>query len=478
MRPQATILLVDDELSTLAVLEKTLRSGGYEVEKADRARQALALLAEKPVDLAFVDYRMPEMDGLELLERLQAEYPDLPVVMLTATESIQLAVKAIKAGAFDYLNKPFNYHEILMVVEKALSARRLRQENTRLRRELQTTYQFENLVGHSAAMRAVFRRIEKAAEVDANVLIQGENGTGKELIARAIHYNSPRRRGAFVAVDCAAIPPTLLESELFGHEKGAFTGADRMRKGKFELAHKGTLFLDEVGEMDTDGQAKLLRALQERQFTRLGGQQPLEVDIRVIAATNLPLEEALAGGRFRQDLYYRLNVIPIQVPPLRNRREDIPALAEFFLRKYSMGNRPRRIHPEAMKGLIQASWPGNVRQLENVIQSALALSEGEEIRLEQLSIQPEGPGVKEPSAEQDFTSDHLPEQVKSYERSLVCQALEAAGGVEKEAARRLGISERSMWHLVKKHALKNVAGKNTGERKGTGRSSGRTGGTS
>ncbi len=458
MKANATVLLVDDEPETLGLVEMTLRSSGYAVEKTDRGRKALALLAERPVDLAFIDYRMPEMDGLELLEHLQAEYPDLPVVMLTAAESIQLAVKAIKAGAFDYLNKPFNYHEILMVVEKALSARKLRQENTRLRRELQTIYRFDNLVGQSAAMQAVFRRIEKAAEVDASVLVQGENGTGKELIARAIHYNSPRRREAFVAVDCAAIPSTLLESELFGHEKGAFTGADRLRKGKFELAHRGTLFLDEVGEMSVDGQAKLLRVLQERRFSRLGGQLPLQVDIRVIAATNLPLEEAISSGRFREDLYYRLNVIPIHVPALRERREDIPALVEFFVRKYRVANRPGRIHPGALRQLMEAPWPGNVRQLENAIQSALALSDGEEIRPEELNIPlrevtalAQQPGT--PSSEES-QSRPLPEQVKRYEKTLVCHALEEAAGVEKEAARLLGISERSMWHLVKKHGLK------------------------
>lgn len=453
----ATVLLVDDELDTLHVLEMTLRSSGYAVMKTDRGEKALAIVAREPVDLAFIDYRMPEMDGLELLRRLQKDYPDLPVIMLTATESIQLAVQAIKAGAYDYLGKPFNYHQIQIVAEKALSQRRLRQENTHLRSELQKTYRFENLVGRSEAMQTVFRTIEKAAEADANVLILGENGTGKELIARAIHYNGPRRRKPFIAVDCAAIPETLMESELFGHERGAFTGAHQQRKGKFELAHGGTLFLDEIAEMSIEGQAKLLRALQERQFNRLGGERTLQVDIRVISATNRPLEEAIRTGAFREDLYYRLNVIPIQVPPLRERMSDIPLLVESFLKKLSPGNRRVRISPEALRRLTNAEWPGNIRQLENVIHSALALCDAEEIRPEDL-----GPEFHAQDARTESgtvmkslpISGTLDERMKTYEKQLVLQALEESGGVEKRAADLLGVSPRTVWYLVKKHQLK------------------------
>jgi len=277
--------------------------------------------------------------------------------MLTATESIQLAVQAIKAGAYDYLNKPFNYHQIQIVAEKALHARRLRQENIRLRQELRRATGLGTLVGRSRAMQAVFHRIERASEMDANVLIEGENGTGKELIARAIHEGGLRRSKPFIAVDCAAIPASLLESELFGHEKGAFTGADRMRKGKFEQAHGGTLFLDEVGEMNIEGQAKLLRALQERQFTRLGGEKPIRVDIRIIAATNKPLEEAIRAGIFREDLYYRLHVITIEVPPLRDRIDDLPMLVEHFLDKYCLPKRRKRVSPEALRALMESQWP-------------------------------------------------------------------------------------------------------------------------
>lgn len=459
---QPLVLLVDDELDTLTLLEATLRSSGYDVVKADRGRKALDLVAEMPVDLVFADYRMPEMNGLELLERLQSEYPEIPVVMLTATESIQLAVKAIKAGAYDYLSKPFNYHQIQIVAEKALSAGQLRRENTRLREELQKTYRFENLIGRSEAMNSVFRRIEKAAETDASVLIQGENGTGKELIARAIHYNSSRRKAAFVAVDCAAIPQTLMESELFGHEKGAFTGADRQRRGKFELAHSGTLFLDEIGEMNVDGQAKLLRALQERRFTRLGGEHPLQVDIRIIAATNKPLESEIEQGAFRKDLFYRLNVIPIIVPPLRERREDIPLLTEFFLQKHASAEQPRRIHPDALRLLMQADLPGNVRQLENLIQSALALCDEEEIQPEDLNLS--GTASSSIRLREGLEQSSLTEQVRFFEKQRVQEALAATGGVEKEAARLLGISERSMWHLVKKHQLKKRSARKSGDR--------------
>jgi len=459
MTTSATILLVDDELETLHVLEMSLRSAGYEVLKTDRGEKAPGIVAEHPVDVVFVDYRMPGMDGLQLLERLQSEVPDLPVVMLTATESIQLAVKAIKAGAFDYLNKPFNYHQIQIVVQKALSQRQLRQENTRLRSELQTTYRFENLIGRSRTMQAVFERIRKAAEVDASVLIQGENGTGKELIARAIHYNSPRRGRPFVAVDCAAIPPTLMESELFGHEKGAFTGASQMRRGKFELAHTGTLFLDEIGELDVDGQAKLLRVLQERQLTRVGGEKTIPVDIRVIAATNQPLEQAIGSGTFRQDLYYRLHVIPILVPPLRDRLSDIPLLVDFFLNKYGTQSKVRCVHPNALHRLMEAPWPGNVRQLENLIHSALTLCDRDEIRAEDFAPQLQvHPGDPTPSHPEPLDQSPLGEQVRSLEKTLVERALAASGGIEKEAARRLQISERSMWYLVKKHGLKNKSG--------------------
>jgi DNA-binding NtrC family response regulator len=400
---------------------------------------------------------MPEMDGLELLRRLQKDYPDLPVVMLPATESIQLAVQAIKAGAYDYLAKPFNYHQIQIVAEKALGQRRLRQENTQLRSELQKTYRFENLIVRCEAMQEVFRKIEKAAEAEANVLILGENGTGKELIARAIHYNGPRRRKPFIAVDCAAIPETLMESELFGHERGAFTGAHQQRKGKFELAHGGTLFLDEIAEMTIEGQAKLLRALQERQFTRLGGERTLQVDIRVISATNRPLEEAIRTGAFREDLYYRLNVIPIPVPPLRERMSDVPLLVECFLRKLSPENRRIRMTPEALHLLTNAEWPGNIRQLENVIHSAVALCEGDDIHPEDLGSEFHAPdsgtagGPPPPSPPDSITLD---ERLKAYEKQLVQQALEDSGGVEKRAAELLGVSPRTVWYLVKKHRLK------------------------
>ncbi|SFM65987.1 sigma-54-dependent transcriptional regulator [Thermodesulforhabdus norvegica] len=381
------VLVVDDEKNWLIVLEEILEDEGYEVLTADNAREALQIAMNNDVDVVVTDMKMPEIDGITFLDRLHRAKPDVPIIMMTAYGTVEKAVEAMKKGAFDYICKPFTNEEFLVVVSKALEHFRLVSAKKELQREVEERYRFSNIVGKSPVMKKLFDTIEKIAPSKATVLITGESGTGKELIARAIHYHSPRRDKPFVSVNCGALPETLLESELFGHEKGAFTGAVQRRKGRFELAHEGTLFLDEISEMSPHLQVKLLRVLQEMEFERVGGMETIRVDVRVIAASNRDLKAEMEEGRFRQDLFYRLNVVHIHVPPLRERKEDIPLLIQHFLTKYAgeLGKRsPVRVHPEAMRCLMDYHWPGNVRELENVIERALILATGEEITLRDL----------------------------------------------------------------------------------------------
>lgn len=399
MKP--VVLVVDDEKNWLIVLEEILQDEGYEVLTADNAHDALQLAMNNDVDVVVTDMKMPEIDGITLLDRLHRAKPDVPIIIMTAYGTVEKAVEAMKKGAFDYICKPFTNEEFLVVVSKALEHFRLITANRKLQREVEERYRFDNLVGKSAVMRRLFDTIEKIAPSKATVLITGESGTGKELIARAIHYHSPRRDKPFVSVNCGALPETLLESELFGHEKGAFTGAIQRRKGRFELAHEGTLFLDEISEMSPHLQVKLLRVLQEMEFERVGGMETIRVDVRIIAASNRDLKTEMEEGRFRQDLFYRLNVVHIQVPPLRERKEDIPLLVQHFLTRYAgeLGKGvPVRVHPEAMRCLIEYHWPGNVRELENVIERALILATGDEITLRDLPEEirnPEYTGIEE-----------------------------------------------------------------------------------
>ncbi len=381
---KGTVLIVDDEKNYLIVLEALLEDEGYQVFTADNAERGLEIALNQEIDVVVTDMKMPLMDGMVFLERLHRMKPDLPIIMMTAYGTIEKAVEAMKKGAFDYICKPFENEEFKIIIQKAIEHFRLLKQNKEMTQELIGRYSFHNIVGRSAVMQKVFYIIEKVAPSKSTVLITGESGTGKELIAKAIHYNSPRFDKPFVSVNCGALPETLLESELFGHEKGAFTGAIQQRKGRFELAHGGTLFLDEISEMPLHLQVKLLRVLQEMEFERVGGSQTIKVDVRVIAATNRELKTEVEAGRFRADLFYRLNVVNIHVPPLRERKEDIPLLINHFIEKYSkeMGISEKvRIDKEALKLLMEYHWPGNVRELENVIERALLLCSGGEIRL-------------------------------------------------------------------------------------------------
>jgi len=374
----ARILIVDDEPDMVDNCARILRRAGHRCLTATDPHRALALLESERPDLLLTDLKMPEIDGLALLRRAHELDPALPVVVITAFATIESAVATVKEGAFDYLPKTFSLDQLTIVVDRALRQRRLALENRNLREQLQTTFGLENVVGRSPAMAQVFELVKKAARSEANILILGESGTGKELIARAVHANSPRAAQAFVPVDCASLPENLLESELFGHEKGAFTGAVRTKPGLMEVASSGTLFLDEIGDLPVSLQVKLLRALQERQIRRVGGTALIDVDVRVVSATNRHLREAVAKGQFREELYYRVNVIEIQLPPLRERAGDVRLLAHAFLKRYGQA----RIHgydDAAMAALETYSWPGNVRELQNIVERACALAEGDTI---------------------------------------------------------------------------------------------------
>lgn len=390
-----TILIVDDERNYLLVLESLLSDEGYQVFTAESAQNGLELIQENDLDVVITDMKMPRMDGMDFLERIRLRNPDLPVIMMTAFGSVEKAVEAMRKGAFDYILKPFKNEELKLTIRKAIDHHRLVCQNRQLTRELQDRYRFGSIIGKSAQMQRIFQLIEKVAPTKATVLVTGSSGTGKELIARAIHYNSPRKDQPFISVNCGALPETLLESELFGHEKGAFSGAVSQRKGRFELAHCGTLFLDEITEMSTPLQVKLLRILQEMEFERVGGSHTLKVDVRVVAASNRDLKEEVAASRFREDLFYRLNVVHVYIPPLRERLDDIPLLVNHFLAKYAEENKhdPISISAGAMKCVLDHQWPGNVRELENVIERAIILSNRREIQVEDLPSE-----VREPRA--------------------------------------------------------------------------------
>jgi two-component system, NtrC family, response regulator len=388
------ILIVDDEKNYLFVLEELLIEEGYQVHTADSALRGLEIAQEQDLDVVMTDMKMPGMDGMTLLDRIHAQNPDLPVIMMTAFGTMEKAFEATKRGAFDYIFKPFTNEQVKFAVRKAIDHYRLICHNRYLTQELQERYQFSNIIGKSTVMQRIYQLIEKVAPSKASVLITGESGTGKELIARAIHFNSPRRDLSFISVNCGALPETLLESELFGHEKGAFSGAVSQRKGRFELAHEGTLFLDEISEMSPPLQVKLLRVLQEMEFERVGGSQTLKVDIRLVAASNRNLKLEVSEGRFRSDLFYRLNVVHVHLPPLRDRRDDIPLLVDHFLDKYSneAGHRRLAMDHETMRCLLDYHWPGNVRELENVIERSIILCSDDQIGAKDLPSEVREPG--------------------------------------------------------------------------------------
>jgi two-component system, NtrC family, nitrogen regulation response regulator GlnG len=386
MTPPARVLIADDEDGLRWVLEKGLRQAGYEVAAVKDGSSALRAFQDEPFDLVFLDVRMPGTDGLTALGRLRELRPEAPVVVMTAHGTMDTAIQAMQRGAYDYLAKPFDLDEVVLLAERALAAGRLTQEVARLRSGLQEVWEFGALVGRHPRMQEVYKAIGRIAASDVTVLLRGESGTGKEVVARAIHHYSRRAGRPFVAVSSAAIPATLLESELFGHERGAFTDAKERKLGKLELAHGGTLFLDEIGDMPVELQTKLLRALQERTIERVGGQDSIRIDVRVLAATNRDLEALMKDGRFREDLFYRLNVVTLNLPPLRDRRRDIPLLVEHFLAKYATEMGERGVAPEALDRLVGHDWPGNVRELENVIQRAMVMATSGVILPEHLPI--------------------------------------------------------------------------------------------
>ena len=456
-----TILVVDDEPNYLIVLSELLKDEGFEVLTAESAESGLKVVGENDLDLVITDMRMPGMDGLELLGAIKNHDKNLPVIMITAFGEVGKAVDAMKAGAYNYLAKPFNNDELLVNIKKAIEHYSLLRENLRLRDEARVRYGFASIVGKNARMQEIYRLIEKVAPTPASVLITGESGTGKELVARAIHINSPREKGPFISVNCAALPETLLESELFGHERGAFTGATSMRKGRFELADSGTLFLDEIGDIPLALQAKLLRVLQERTFERVGGSKSIKVDVRIITATNRDLKEEVDNGRFREDLYYRFNVLHIHLPPLRERADDIPMLTEHFISKFAkLLNKPKlRISGDALRFLSGLPWEGNVRELENTIERAAILCSGDII--EPGDVHPDVSGDKDAagwSPDTDFEKllpSHLPlpEVLSGVEEQMVKRALEEANYVQARAAESLGITKSLLQYKMKKYGL-------------------------
>ncbi len=448
MERGATILVIDDEPVLHDVLRTLLEHHGYRTVHATTGGEGLALLAEESPDLVLLDLMLPDQNGMELLPRIHGHAPGLPVIVITAYSSLENAIEAMRAGAYHYIPKPFKNDEVVHVIRQALEKRRLEEENVRLRRQLEG---LGEIVGRSPRMREVFELVRRAAPARSNILIVGESGTGKELVARAVHRLSPRAHGPFVPVHTSAIPSELLESTLFGHVKGAFTGAVASRRGLFEAAADGTLFLDEVGTISPETQAKLLRVIQEREFRRVGGVDPIQVDVRIIAATNVDLRREVEEGRFREDLYYRLNVISIELPPLRRRREDIPLLASHFLRIYAKENE-REIEgftPAAMDALAAYHWPGNVRELENAVERAVVLCTGRVIDVDLLPPAVRT-GALQPPSEPSVPAEGLDfkEAVAEYKRRLIRDALVREGGVQRRAARLLKLSPKTLNDMI------------------------------
>jgi DNA-binding NtrC family response regulator len=461
--PNPRILVVDDELIVCESCQRILEEEGYEVEIALSGQEAFVKMKESPFEIVITDLKMPAIDGMDVLKHVRKEYPDTIIIMITGFSTVETAVEAMKLGAFDYIPKPFTPDEVSVVVKKAVEKRSLQIENIYLRQELQEKYGFHNIVGKSKKMQEIYRVIVKVAPTESTVLIYGQSGTGKELIARAIHFNSLRRDKQFVTVDCAVLSENLLESELFGHIRGSFTGAVTTKPGLFEIADGGTVFLDEVGNISLAIQAKLLRVLQEREFTPVGGTKVKKVDIRLIAATNKSLEKMIKEETFREDLYYRLNIVPISLPSLKERQEDIPLLAGHFLKKYSeeMGKTVKGFAPGAMERLLRYPWPGNVRELENVIERSVVMTDGEMVGSEHLILSKEQE-KGEVEIEVPFTSDglkelkkHLRERaVEDVERAFVLNALERNNWNVTKAAEEVGMLRPNFQALMRKYNLR------------------------
>jgi DNA-binding NtrC family response regulator len=451
-----TILIIEDEAKMRRLLELNLGDDGFKTLSAGDAETGLKLLASESVDLVLTDLKLPGMSGLELLQAAKQQNTALPVVVMTAFGSVETAVEAMKAGASDYVLKPFSLAEIRMVVRKELDVSRLREENRSLREALGQKYSHPNIIAHSAKMQEVLATVERVAPTNSTVLLGGESGVGKDLIARAIHEKSRRAAGHFIKINSTAIPENLLESELFGYEKGAFTGATTSKPGKFELADKGTLFLDEIGDVPPATQVKLLRVLQEREFERLGGTRTIKVDVRLVAATNRDLRAALEEGTFREDLYYRLNVVPIDIPPLREHKEDIPDLVTLFLRRFASdsGSQVVAISREAMNLLLTHPWMGNVRELQNVIERACALAKTS--KLEVADIHLDSPRSRTGSSTDRFLPDGM--TLDQYEDDMIREALKRAGGNKSQAARLLGLSRNALRYRLSKIGIEDDNG--------------------
>lgn len=449
------ILVVEDDLSHLKTLKTIITSWGYKTTEVDDGTKAVQHVRERPYDLILMDIRMAEMSGIEALKQIKEYNPAIPILIMTAYSSVDSAVEALKAGAYDYLTKPLDFDVLKLTLERALEHTSLKVENRDLKDKLSADYDLKNIVGKSKAMKELVDMLAMIAPSEATALITGESGTGKELIAKSIHHNSTRKNHPLVVVNCAALTETLLESELFGHEKGSFTGADKRREGRFMQANKGTIFLDEIGETSAMMQAKLLRVIQEREIQRVGGDETLNVDVRILAATNRNLEEEVAKERFREDLYYRLNVVTLDVPPLRERQDDIPLLAQHFLKKYAEKNRKRVkvFSPLAMDMLLKYEWPGNVRELENTVERAVILLTGDNITEKELAS-----NITEPySKVSDWVERPKPvaanRPLEDIEKEAILATLEATGGNKSETARRLKINRKTLHNKLKDYGV-------------------------
>ena len=454
------ILIIDDNETLGSGVVLMVERMGHEGAAVTSGPEGLARLAEQSFDLVITDYRMDDMDGQQVLEAVKARAPETDVMMMTAYGSIELAVEAMKCGAIDFITKPFPHDGLRLKIEKVLEYRaarrdreRLGEQNRYLREEIDGRYNFGEIIGESEQIHKVLAAVQKVAVTDSSVLVYGESGTGKELVARAVHYQSNRREGSFVKVNCGALPTELVESELFGHEKGAFTSAVKQKKGKFELAAGGTIFLDEIGDVPLETQVKLLRVLQEKQFDRVGGEQTLDADVRVVAATNRPLKQMVAEGTFREDLYYRLEVIPLRLPPLRERREDIRLLVDHFMvKKCGEMNIPlRRLSDEALKGLVRYPWPGNVRELENVIERTIVLADGEKIDYHDLPLTFDEAGRDDQAVAPGAMP--LNERLDEIEREMIAQAMQETNHVKTKAASLLGIKTSALYYKLDKYGL-------------------------
>ncbi len=452
------ILVADDEQSMREFLDIMLKKEGYKVSLASNGEEVAKLVENDLFDLVLLDIRMPKLDGISTLRKIKASTPETIVIMITAYASADTAIKAMKEGAYDYITKPFKVEEIKLIIKNALEKKNLQRENILLKQVVRDRFHFGNIIGQSPKMLALYDLLEKVSPTKTNILITGESGTGKELVAKAIHYNSPRKDKPFVTLNCGAIPESLIESELFGHMKGAFTDAIATKKGLFEVADEGTIFLDEISELPLLMQVKLLRVLQDREFKRVGGTEDIRVDVRIIAATNKELEEAVKEKHFREDLFYRLNVIQIKLPPLRDRRDDIQTLANHFLKKYSqeLSKNISKISPEALQILMNYEYPGNVRELQNIIERAVALESSPDLTAHNLSSYlSEQPLLKKGAVDIDIPSEglDLEKMVEDLERTLLLKALDRSKGIKKKAAELLHINFRSMRYRLEKYGL-------------------------